>query len=129
MKVLIAGGSWLLGNQVTPLLSFVDRIDLIIQSRNLKEAAEFVVQFRPDIILLECPLPGGNVLDLMHTLKSGRYEPFVVILSDFTYPDFKTKCLAEGVDYFFEGAFGPSDMSPYLNDYKNALATWHAAAH
>ena len=63
-------------------LQSMDDVEVVAQSRNGREALQHVVEFSPDLILLDVQMPGMNGFDVIRRL-SGSNMPAVIFVTAF----------------------------------------------
>jgi DNA-binding response OmpR family regulator len=57
---------------------------------------------KPDVAILDICLAKGSGIQVLETVKSNGPSPVVIMLTAFPYPQYRTKCLEAGADYFFD---------------------------
>ncbi len=88
VKLLIADDEDVIRRGVTKYIQLhTDRFDKIYEAENGQQAIELMLQYQPDIMLLDVQMPLKSGLDVMKEAKRAGLNPIVVILSG--YDDFK----------------------------------------
>lgn len=65
-----------------------------------KARAQFE-RHQPAVVLLDIALPDESGLDLLRDFKQQRPEAVVIILTNYAFPEFRTRARALDCDYFF----------------------------
>ena len=114
MRVLIADNSSVIRGRILKLITNLKlkNIELIKQSTNVPQTIEIYYEFKPNVIILDYKLIGGNSMDLLEILKKENSKPVVIILADTAYKEIKRQCLHAGANYVFD----KSDKFGKIND-------------
>ncbi|MCJ7774116.1 MAG: response regulator transcription factor [Desulfobacterales bacterium] len=102
MKVFVADDSAVVRERLVEMLSELPGIESVGQAQGGFEATNAIMKLKPDVVILDIRMPGGNGIDVLRNVKKGRSSPVVIMLTSYPYPQYRKKCLAEGADYFFE---------------------------
>ena len=102
MKVFVADNSAVVRERLVEMLSELPGIESVGQAQGGFEATNAIMKLKPDVVILDIRMPGGNGIDVLRNVKKGRSSPVVIMLTSYPYPQYRKKCLAEGADYFFE---------------------------
>lgn len=102
MKVLIADESSLVRECLAALVSEIRGVELVGQAGDAYEALETIQRLRPDVVILDVRMPGGNGIRVLEAIKKSTAAPVVIMLAAFPYPQYRKKCLEVGADYFFD---------------------------
>jgi len=104
LKVFIADDSALLRERLRTLISELDAVELIGQASDAQKTIKAIHQLKPDVLILDIRMPGGNGSKVLESLKPDTVKPVVVVLTAFPYPQYRRKYLKAGADYFFDKA-------------------------
>ena len=104
MKVVIADDSVPVRERLAAMLSELEDVELVGQASSLAEVLWVVQQTRPDVVILDVRMPGGNGIEALKMIKATGAAPVVIMLTAFPYPQYRKKCLEAGADYFFDKA-------------------------
>lgn len=66
------------------------------------QCMEAVLQARPDVVILDIRMPGGNGIDVLRQLKKTLPSAKVIMLTNFAYAQYRSKCQQAGADFFFD---------------------------
>jgi DNA-binding NarL/FixJ family response regulator len=103
LTVLIADDSILIRERLAALIAEIDGVHLIGQATTAAEAIALARHYKPDVVILDIRMPGGNGIEALQAIK--KVAPSrVIMLTAFPYPQYRQKCLQAGADYFFDKA-------------------------
>jgi DNA-binding NarL/FixJ family response regulator len=100
------------------LLSELKDVELVGQAKDAQEALEAVRRLRPDVVILDIRMPGGNGITALEAVKADEVAPVVIMLTAFPYPQYRNKCLKAGADYFFDKATEFDSVSATIEQLK-----------
>jgi DNA-binding NarL/FixJ family response regulator len=105
LKVVIADDSALVRERLAVLVSDLENVELVGQASNAPEAIEIIQRLRPDVVILDIRMPGGNGIQVLEVIKANNeVVPLIIMLTAFPYPQYRKKCLEAGAEYFFDKA-------------------------
>lgn len=102
MKIVIADDSALLRERLKILLMNVKNVEIVGEAENGIVALQLIRDTDPDLAILDIRMPELNGIDALKTIKESGGRTKVCILTNYPYPQYKQRCLAEGADYFFD---------------------------
>ncbi|MBN2289730.1 MAG: response regulator transcription factor [Candidatus Glassbacteria bacterium] len=102
MNVLIADDSELMRNRLMSAISALEGIQVVGEAVDCCQAVEAVEKLHPDVVILDIRMPGGSGIEVLNTVKSQKSSPIVIMLTNYAYPQYQSKCLESGADYFFD---------------------------
>jgi DNA-binding NarL/FixJ family response regulator len=115
VKVLIADDSPLMRERLATLISEIEGVELVGQAGSAPEALEAIERSKPDAVILDIRMPGGNGIQVLEALKKSTVEPEVIVLTAFPYPQYRKKCLQAGAKYFFDKSSEFEQIAEVLN--------------
>ena len=102
MKVFIVDDSALVRERLIALISEYPEIEITGQAENAQEAINSIRKLKPDVVILDIRMPGGNGIEVLRNIKKYNSAPTVIILTNYPYPQYRKKCMEAGADYFFD---------------------------
>ena len=102
LKVLVADDSALVRERLAALISELETIELVGEAENAHQAIEAVQRLRPDVVILDIRMPGGNGLRLLEEIKRDVAAPVVIMSTAFPFPQYRRRCLEAGAACFFD---------------------------
>ena len=100
MNVLIVDDSKLLQLRLIDILEECDFVKHVGQAMNTLEAEEFIIKHSLDVVISDIRMPGGGGLDLLQFLNQKYPAIKVIIMTNYTYPQYKDRALELGAKYF-----------------------------
>jgi len=102
VKVFIADDSAPMREQIAATLSELKGIEIVGQAQNAPEAIDSIQKLKPDVVILDIRMPGGNGIAVLKEIKKYSKAPIVIMLTNYPYPQYRKKCKELGADYFFD---------------------------
>lgn len=102
MMIFIADDSKALRERLTAMLSEIEGAEVIGQAANAVEAVEGIHNLKPDVVILDIHMPGGNGIDVLKTIKQASQPPVVLMLTNNASPQYRKKCMELGSDFFLD---------------------------
>lgn len=99
MKLLIVEDSRPTRKRLESLLAELPGLHIRAEA-TFRDGVAGLVEFQPDVVLLDIQLPDGSGLDLLGIVKRERPAATVLILSNHEF--YRKRSLAEGADGFFD---------------------------
>jgi len=121
-RVFIVDDSALMRDRLADLFDTVPLVDVVGGADNVPGAVTRIRAGGIDAVILDLDLNGGNGLDVLKSVKTGRPAPVVIVLSIHPFSEFGAHCQAAGADYYFEKGSSFDGIIKLLED----LAQRHA---
>jgi|WetSurMetagenome_2_1015567.scaffolds.fasta_scaffold373847_1 DNA-binding NarL/FixJ family response regulator len=102
MKVFIADDSSIVCERLTSMISDLQGMEIVGCTASAIEAACRIRELKPDAVILDIRMLGGNGIDVLSTIKKQKGSPLVIILTNYPYPQYREKCERLGADFFFD---------------------------
>ena len=102
MKVFIVDDSALVRERIITMISEHPGIEIIGQSKNAQEGINSILKLKPDVVILDIRMPGGNGIEVLKNIKKNGSGPTIIIFTNYPYPQYRKKCMEAGADYFFD---------------------------
>ena len=102
IKIIIADDSAMLRERVKSLLMDIKNVEIVGEAENGIIALRLIKETDPDLVILDIRMPGMNGIETLNTIKKSGRRAKVCILTNYPYPQYKERCMAEGADYFFD---------------------------
>ena len=81
------------------------------------ETLEIYSQFKPDVIIMDYKLIGGNPMDVLEALKLETVHPLVIVLTDNFYPQIAKQYIQGGAGYVFDKSTELEKIPKVLMNY------------
>ena len=102
IKLLIADDSALLRGCLMDAVSRFPEFRIVDEVTDARQAVESVVRHKPDVVILDIQMPGGSGIDVLESIKQHQPSPVVIMFTNYPYPQYRTKCMESGADFFFD---------------------------
>jgi DNA-binding NarL/FixJ family response regulator len=102
MKIFIVDDSDIIVKRMKILLSAFEELEFIGQASNANDAVEAILKLKPDVVILDIRLVGGNGMKVLERIKKEEPSPLVIMFTNYPYPQYREKCRQLGAEYFFD---------------------------
>jgi len=100
-RIFIADDSEVLRTRLVEILSEIEGVEIIGEAVTANEAIKAVKNLKPDVVILDIRMPGGNGIEALETVKMEKKPPLVIMFTNYPYLQYRKRCLDAGADYFF----------------------------
>ena len=100
MKILIADDSSLFRDRIKSLLKNLNDKSVVYEAENGEEAFQIIRDKKPDLAILDIRMPELSGIEVLKKIRELKMEIKVCILTNYSYPIYKRKCIEAGADYF-----------------------------
>lgn len=102
LKVFISDDSTTVRERLVTMTLELPEVDVVGQAADAPASLDAIRQTQPDVVILDIRMPGGSGIDVLRTLKKMTPAPAVIMLTNFAYVQYRTKCEKAGADFFFD---------------------------
>ena len=102
IEVFIAEDSLIVREHLVTMLDELPRVVIVGQAENVSEAINGILELQPNIVILDIRMPGGSGIDVLHRVKLGEVTSIIIILTNYSHPGYRKKCLQAGADFFLD---------------------------
>jgi len=88
--------------RLTEILSRMDRVSVVGEAGNAREAVAGILRMRPDSVLLDLNLMGRTGIDVMRSIRPAAPEIVFVVLTNHAEPQYRRACTEAGAAYFLD---------------------------
>ncbi|UCG12298.1 MAG: response regulator transcription factor, partial [Deltaproteobacteria bacterium] len=99
-KVYVLDDSAVVRERLIDMLSELEEVGIIGVTGNPQEAMASIRKLAPDAVILDIRLPGGSGIDILRSIKREKLAPLVIMLTSYSYPQYRKECEDVGADYF-----------------------------
>ena len=100
MKLIIADDSSLMRERIKNQVKGFDQVTIVGEAGNGRAAMEMIMELDPDLVILDLHMPEMGGMEVLKKMKEANMKAKVCILTNYSYPQYRTRCLALGADYF-----------------------------
>ena len=102
IRVLIVDDSALIRERLKTMLSEIAGVEIVGQAEDKMEAIASNERLHPDVVILDIRLPRGDGIEVLQHIKRDTPSVIVIMLTNYSYPQYRQKCLKAGADFFFD---------------------------
>ncbi len=118
MKVFIVDDSRAFQKELINLLSKLKEVEIIGQAQDSVKAMEAIPKLKPDVVILDIPMPGGKGIDVLENIKKGKSPPIVIMFTNYPYRQYRKKYMDAGADYFLDKSTEFNEVIKILNNIR-----------
>jgi DNA-binding NarL/FixJ family response regulator len=100
MKIVIADDSSLLRDRIKSMLNNINDVFVVGEAENGVEALQLIKEKKPDLAILDIRMPDMNGIEVLKRIRELKMKVKVCMLTNYSYPQYKKRCLEAGADYF-----------------------------
>ena len=100
MKLIIADDSSMMRERIKNQVKDFDQVTIVGEAGDGRTAMEMISEFDPDLVILDLHMPEMGGMEVLKRIKEAKMKTKVCILTNYSYPQYRTKCLALGADNF-----------------------------
>jgi DNA-binding NarL/FixJ family response regulator len=116
MKIFIADDSTLFCRQISELFCELKGLEIVGQAQGVQEAFDAIAELKPDVITLDIQMLGGSGIDWLKKIRQTNFASVVIILTNYSSPPYRKKCLQAGADFFFDKAIEINEVKRIIQD-------------
>lgn len=102
MRVFIADDSYIVVQRLVDILAQIRGLDVIGCAVDALEAKQSIERLSPEVVILDLQFPKGRGVDVLKAIKRTRPNTTVMVLTNFSYPPYRKRCLEAGADFFLD---------------------------
>jgi len=103
MRVFIVDDSAIVRSALLTLLSSLDDVELVGEASSGQAALESIRRLKPDVVILDIHMADGpNGIRILEQIKKDDDPPVIVMLTNYSFEQYRRKCLEAGADFFFD---------------------------
>ncbi len=102
MRVFVADDSAPVRERILSMLEGIPGVQVVGHAEDSIAARLLITALQPDVVILDINMPGGSGIEVLHEIKHQTPSPTVIMLTNYSQPQYRARCLEEGADYFFD---------------------------
>jgi DNA-binding NarL/FixJ family response regulator len=102
MRVFIADDSRIVVERLAGLLDEVPGARLVGQAGDVPAAVNGIQKMKSYAVILYLHMPGGSGLDVLRAVRPDHPDLYVLICTNYPYPEYREQCLAAGANLFLD---------------------------
>ncbi len=100
VNIFIVDDSQLFQERLVNLLTKLDTANIVGQAFDVSSAIDKINATKPDIVFLDIRMPDGIGFEVLDRIQNNGLSPIVVILTNYTFQQYRSKAESMGVKYF-----------------------------
>jgi DNA-binding NarL/FixJ family response regulator len=124
MSILVLEDVALVRERIVNLISEIAGIDEVLEAQDAASAWSLFERHRPRVVVLDISVPGipglKNGIDVLKRIRKEDARSFIIMLTNYDTPQYRTECLKAGATYFFDKSSQfeqlPSAVEQLLHD-------------
>jgi DNA-binding NarL/FixJ family response regulator len=102
LKIFITDDSATVRKRLVTMALDLPEVDVVGQAGDAPGSLAAIRQTRPDVVILDICMPGGNGIEVLRQVKKMVHAPKVIMLTNFAYVQYRKKCEEAGADFFLD---------------------------
>jgi DNA-binding NarL/FixJ family response regulator len=124
LRVFIVDDSTVVRERLAAMLSELDGIEIAGQAAEAFSAYEGIRNLTPDVVILDIRMPGSSGgLYVLERLRRGGKAPVIIMLTNYSGPQYRKKCAEAGANFFFDKSTEFEKVPQVLIELLSALAS------
>lgn len=101
MRLFIADDSEVMRERIIEIVSEIEKIELVGQEGDVKRVLQEVERLKPDVVIMDIKMPGGNGIQALESIKKDKNAPIIIMFTNYPYLQYRKRCMDAGADFFF----------------------------
>jgi DNA-binding NarL/FixJ family response regulator len=101
-SVFLVEDSSVIRDRLLEILQAIPAVKVIGHAETTADAIDQISVRQPKVVVLDIKLKGGSGIKVLETVKQRRPAIVVVMLTNYATPEFRSRCLQAGADYFLD---------------------------
>jgi len=102
LKVFISDDSATVRERLVTMALDLPEVDVVGQAEDVPGTLDAIRRIRPDVVILDIRMPGGNGIEVLREVKKLTPAPQVIMFTNFAYAQYRKKCEQAGADFFLD---------------------------
>jgi DNA-binding NarL/FixJ family response regulator len=102
LKVFISDDSATVRERLVTMALDLPEVDVVGQAEDVPGTLDAIRRIRPDVVILDIRMPGGNGIEVLCEVKKMNPAPRVIMLTNFAYAQYRKRCEQAGADFFLD---------------------------
>ena len=115
MEILIVDDSDAIQNSLKKMIQVLDSDSIIHSVSNITDAKEILETINPVVVITDIRMPNGNGFELLEFINKNHEALKTIMITNYTYPQYKKKALKLGVDHFLSKTNELDKLIPILS--------------
>jgi len=122
MKVVVVDDSNVVRERLINMFSDIPSLEIVGEASNSFEAINIIEEKEPDVVVLDIKMPGENGVEVLRKIKNKNQSVIVIILTNYPFAQYRTRCFKYGADYFFNKSEDYFKVAEVLEERANSVS-------
>jgi DNA-binding NarL/FixJ family response regulator len=114
MKLFIADDSEVMRERIREVVLAMEGVELVGEAGDVQSSIKGVLDLKPDVVILDIRMPGGNGLDVLRRVKGHPKTPLIIVLTNYPFQEYKEIATKLGAEHFFDKAIEFDEVQKVL---------------
>ncbi len=121
LKVFISDDSAMVREHLVTVLLDLPETVVVGQAQDVTGSLDAIRQTRPDVVILDIRMPGGNGMKVLREVKKMNPAPSVIMLTNYAYVQYRKKYEQAGADFFLDKSTEFDKLPQVLEQVRQGL--------
>ena len=121
LKIFISDDSATVRERLVTMALDLPEVDVVGQAEDAPGSLDAIRRTRPDVVILDIRMPGGNGIKVLREVKKMNPAPRVIMLTNFAYAQYRKKCEEAGADFFLDKSTESDQIPLALEQVRQGL--------
>jgi len=121
LKVFISDDSATVRERLVIMALDLPGIAVVGQAEDVPGSLDAIRQTRPDVVILDIRMPGGNGIKVLRAVKKMSPAPRVIMLTNYAYAQYRKRCEEAGADFFLDKSAEFDKLPQALEQVRQSL--------
>ena len=121
IRVVLADDSTLVREHLVAMLGDLEGVAVVGEAVNVDDAIAAVRRLRPEVVVLDIHMPGGNGIVALKHIKKEFPDIQVIMLTNHANDFYRQTCMRAGASFFFDKSAEFEQVSDVLRSMAGAL--------
>jgi DNA-binding NarL/FixJ family response regulator len=121
LKVFICDDSATVRERLVTMALDLPEVHVVGQAEDAPGSLDAIQLTRPDVVILDVRMPGGNGIKVLREVKKMIPAPTVIMLTNFAYLQYRKECEGAGADFFLDKSTEFDQLPQALEQVRQGL--------
>lgn len=122
MRILIVEDEVKIRMGISKLITAVTKHEVVGEAKNGKEGLEFIIRYKPDLVITDIKMPEMDGLQMLSELKEMGISLHAIILSGYAEFDYAKRAISLGVNDYLLKPIGMEELTELLDNMEQKIA-------
>ncbi len=102
LKVFISDDSATIRDRLVTMVLDLPEVDVVGQAQDVPGSLAAIRHTRPDVVILDIRMPGGNGIEVLREVKKMNRAPKVIMFTNYAHAQYRKTFEEAGADFFLD---------------------------